>query len=335
MDGFVRLDNAWNSLKNGGWKIEPKPIVFNKENEKLQSTLNYDVIVSGGTLGIFYALTLQQLGYNVCVIERNKIAGRKQEWNISRKELNTLIRLGVLTVEDSEAILGIEFNPVRVGFKSDTSVTSSDEFQLYVTDILNLGVKPDVLIELVKRKFESKGGVVMENAVIERFNTYSDGVEVVCTGDGSDRVTVSTRLVLDAMGNGSPIAKQIRGTSQPDGICIVVGSCAAGFDARNNTYSDVIYTDTPLTKKKESQLQYFWEAFPAGTGPTERTTYLFTYMDASAERPSMAEIMDDYWELLPRYQGVDVAQLQFRRILYGMFPTYRLQTACTHHQYLY
>ena len=324
MEGFVRLDSSWNSLKNGGWKIQPKSIVFDKEQEKLNSPLNYDVIVSGGTLGIFYALALQQLGYKVCVIERNYVAGRKQEWNISRKELNTLIRLGILTKDDSEAILGIEFNPVRVGFKSDTSATSSDEFQLYVTDILNLGVKPDVLIDLVKRKFESKGGVVIENAAIERFNTYSNGLEVEYTNKASDKVAVTARLVLDAMGNGSPIAKQIRGTAQPDGICIVVGSCAAGFDARNNTYSDVIYTDTPLTKKKDSQLQYFWEAFPAGTGPTERTTYLFTYMDASAERPSMAEIMDDYWELLPRYQGVDVGQLQFRRILYGMFPTYRL-----------
>jgi hypothetical protein len=28
--------------------------------------------------------------------------------------------------------------------------------------------------------------------------------------------------------------------------------------------------------------------------------------------------MDDYWELLPRYQGVEVDDLKFLRILYGM-----------------
>ena len=72
-----------------------------------------------------------------------------------------------------------------------------------------------------------------------------------------------------------------------------------------------------------SHLQYFWEAFPAGSGPLDRTTYLFTYMDAKPERPSIAEIMDDYWELLPRYQGKTVDDLEFLRILYGMFPTYR------------
>ena len=65
------------------------------------------------------------------------------------------------------------------------------------------------------------------------------------------------------------------------------------------------------------------EAFPAGSGPSDRTTYLFTYMDAKPERPSIMEIMNDYWELLPRYQGVDVDKLQYKRILYGCFPTYR------------
>lgn len=29
-------------------------------------------------------------------------------------------------------------------------------------------------------------------------------------------------------------------------------------------------------------LQFFWEAFPASTGPSDRTTYLFTYLDAQA-----------------------------------------------------
>jgi hypothetical protein len=48
--------------------------------------------------------------------------------------------------------------------------------------------------------------------------------------------------MLDAMGNGSPISKQIRGPVEPDGVCIVVGSCASGYNAANNTYSDVIYT---------------------------------------------------------------------------------------------
>ena len=34
-------------------------------------------------------------------------------------------------------------------------------------------------------------------------------------------------------------------------------------------------------------------------------------------------MFDAYWAMLPRYQGVDLDQLQFQRFLYGVFPTYR------------
>ncbi len=43
---------------------------------------------------------------------------------------------------------------------------------------------------------------------------------------------------------------------------------------------DVIYTNEDLNAVG----QYFWEAFPAGSGPSDRTTYLFTYIDADPRR---------------------------------------------------
>jgi lycopene cyclase CruP len=52
-------------------------------------------------------------------------------------------------------------------------------------------------------------------------------------------------------------------------------------------------------------------------------------LDAKPERPSIGEIFDDYWELLPRYQGVDVENLELLRILYGYFPTYRQSPLAT------
>ena len=47
-------------------------------------------------------------------------------------------------------------------------------------------------------------------------------------------------------------------------------------------------------------LQYFWEAFPAGSGPTDRTTYMFTYLDSAPHRPSLHQVMEDYWKLMPK-----------------------------------
>ena len=48
--------------------------------------------------------------------------------------------------------------------------------------------------------------------------------------------------------------------------------------------------------------QLFWEAFPSATGPADRTTYMFTYMDAEPWRPSLHALFEEYWELMPEYQ---------------------------------
>lgn len=49
-------------------------------------------------------------------------------------------------------------------------------------------------------------------------------------------------------------------------------------------------------------LQCFWEAFPSGSGATDRTTYMFTYVDAQPTRPSLLTMMEEYWKLMPKYQ---------------------------------
>ena len=45
--------------------------------------------------------------------------------------------------EELNSIIGIEFNPNRVGFHTDTSANAAanDGFDLYTTGVLNVGVK--------------------------------------------------------------------------------------------------------------------------------------------------------------------------------------------------
>lgn len=335
---LLGLNRAWEQLKDEGWKKPIPPIVFPYEEDLWEdsssTSLDYDVVVVGGTLGVFYAYTLQSKGYRVAIIERGQVKGRSQEWNISKKELQTLVRLNILSESEVKEITSIEFNPVRVGFHTDTSSyhhspdsptpIKGNGFEMNVTDILNLGIKPDRLIEMVKNKFLAREGKIFENTQLQNISLYDNLALINYASASKTYCTIKTRLVVDAMGNGSPIVRQIRGNVEPDGICIVVGSCARGFEASNNTYSDVIYTNNPITTKdRDSKLQYFWEAFPAGSGETDRTTYLFTYLDAKRQRPSILSIFEDYWTLLPRYQGKSVDDLQFLRVLFGFFPTYR------------
>ncbi|EFJ53125.1 hypothetical protein VOLCADRAFT_54927, partial [Volvox carteri f. nagariensis] len=267
----------------------------------------FDVVVCGGTLGIFAAAALALRGLRVAVLERGPLRGRAQEWNISRKELLELESVGVATREELEACVAIEVRKL-------CSISGLSE--VWTRDILNLGVSPNALVGLMRRKLEEQGGVVLERTALEGVAARRDDDD-----DGSPAAaTVTARLVVDCMGHFSPIVRQVRRGAKPDGVCLVVGTMGSGFT--NNTTADVILTSTPL-QPEDAKAQYFWEAFPAASGPTDRTTYMFTYLTADDYRPPLAAMMEDYWRLMPQYQGVRLEDITFKRVLFGMFPTFK------------
>ena len=79
---------------------------------------------------------------------------------------------------------------------------------------------------------------------------------------------------------------------------------AEGTDSDDTAAGDVIYTNDPIQPASSvmPDLQCFWEAFPSGSGATDRTTYMFTYVDAQPTRPSLLAMMEEYWKLMPKYQ---------------------------------
>mmetsp|Transcript_24323 Transcript_24323/g.35111 ORF Transcript_24323/g.35111 Transcript_24323/m.35111 type:complete len:325 (-) Transcript_24323:2021-2995(-) len=123
------------------------------------------------------------------------------------------------------------------------------------------------------------------------------------------------------MGNFSPIVQQQRAGEIPEGVCLVVGSCARA-DWPSNDEGDLLYSFTPI----EGNLQYFWEAFPSNSkgGPSDlRTTYMFSYLDTNMQRPSLAEFYDAYLNWLPEYQGKRIDEIEPIRALFAAFPTYK------------
>ncbi|KAL7498999.1 hypothetical protein ACHAWT_010048 [Skeletonema menzelii] len=366
-DAFLRAEENWSRLKaskafeydktvltavqNG---VPPPPQFVTDDGgsgnprcwEKLRkqaadsTPLDYDVTICGGTLGIFIAMALQLKGHNVAVLEAGKLRGREQEWNISMKELLELVELGVLTEEDIDMAVKTEFPGCRAGFKN-SEVTPLDGgyfdngvgYECFTPNVLNLGISPSVLIENVSERFKAAGGVIFEGTPLKGIVVSESLGAALDVGEEKDPIT--SRLVLDCMGNASPISRQQRYGKQPDGICAVVGSCAGGFDAETNLLGDIIYTNSEIQDKgPNGQLQYFWEAFPVGIGRNGmspgtsdvKTTYMFTYMDSSEGRPSLSTLMDDYWKQLPIYQPsiTDVEKdLDVKRVLFAYFPTYK------------
>ncbi|KAF5842874.1 hypothetical protein DUNSADRAFT_4333 [Dunaliella salina] len=50
---------------------------------------------------------------------------------------------------------------------------------------------------------------------------------------------------------------------------------------------------------------------------------MFSYLDAEPYRPSMLDIFEEYWPRMAEYQGVKLEDINFKRALFGFFPTYR------------
>lgn len=141
---FLRADENWSRLKEfHGFAYDTKLLQFEQQGQGPssqfvstdgafgnpacwttlrksigQTHLDYDVVVCGGTLGIFYGMYLKLQGQRVCVVEGGTLRGREQEWNISRDELDELVDLGVLTPDDVEAVITTEFPACRSGFKN-------------------------------------------------------------------------------------------------------------------------------------------------------------------------------------------------------------------------
>lgn len=297
LDNLRKADLFWSALRSGA--IDYAEVI--SESKEPIDSIDYDLVICGGTLGILLGAALQKLGIKVALIERRLLRGRKQEWNISRQELEVFLELELLTEAELNEAIANQYNPGRIGFFGGDDI--------WVQDVLNIGVDPAYLLEILKQKFLNAGGTLLENTAFESASISCDGVVVKTNKDN-----LKTRLLIDAMGHFSPIVKQIRKGVKPDSICIVVGSCAGGYE--QNKTGDLIYSFTPII----NQCQYFWEAFPARDG---RTTYMFSYLDAHPERPSLEYFMEEYLRLLPEYQNSDLKQLDFKRFLFGFFPAYR------------
>ncbi len=64
--------------------------------------------------------------------------------------LQVFVDHGLLTAEELEEVLVSEFNPVRMGFRGISEITTRD--------VLNCGVSPERLLDIVKQRFLDAGG---------------------------------------------------------------------------------------------------------------------------------------------------------------------------------
>ena len=99
-----RVDKMWQNLRQG--QIPQREMVVS--SDEFFKTIDFDLAIAGGTLGIILAAALQQRGFKVAVIERGELKGRAQEWNISRAELMVLVEMELLSAAELEIAIVTE-----------------------------------------------------------------------------------------------------------------------------------------------------------------------------------------------------------------------------------
>ncbi|HEY9642484.1 MAG TPA: FAD-binding oxidoreductase, partial [Coleofasciculaceae cyanobacterium] len=109
LDRLHRADALWQAYRENTVAL---PEVVQASPEPLEAVA-WDVVICGGTLGILMGAALAQRGWRVAVLERGPLRGRDQEWNISRRELQALVGLGLLTAAELEQAIATEYNPAR------------------------------------------------------------------------------------------------------------------------------------------------------------------------------------------------------------------------------
>lgn len=192
LGGLRRSDRTLASLRENNASI---PIIV-KESQQSLGAVDWDVVICGGTLGILIGCALVLKGLRVALIERSILRGREQEWNISRKELEVFLELNLLTERELKQAIATVYNPARVSFQGGTEV--------WVENVLNIGVDPVYLLNTLKERFLAAGGKLFENTPFTEAVVHPDGVMV----DAGSKF--KTRLLIDAMGHLSPITQQAR-----------------------------------------------------------------------------------------------------------------------------
>ncbi|KAK1378874.1 hypothetical protein POM88_025618 [Heracleum sosnowskyi] len=97
-----------------------------------------------------------------------------------------LVEVGILEEEDIEHATSATFNPNRCGFEG--------KGEIWVENILNLGVSPSKLIEIMKTRFNSCDGVILEGLGVSSIRVYDDAA-IFITGTESSFFTVMVHLL--------------------------------------------------------------------------------------------------------------------------------------------
>lgn len=305
----------------------PKQVIFRSGDRRssIPEDEQFDLIYVGGALGVIHAAVMANLGYKVLLIERLPFGRMNREWNISRREFQSLIDLGLFTEAEFEALIAREYQDGFNKFFDANNPKVAKAPILHTPTVLNVALNSEALLKRCGEKLLAAGGIIWDETEFERADVSDTAVTIHAhhRSTGETRLAQG-RLLVDAMGTASPIAWQLNNGRAFDSVCPTVGACiSSGFEPAvwDSTYGDVLFSHGDISRGR----QLIWELFPAQGD--ELTIYLFHYHEVNPENPgSLLTMYEDFFHILPEYRRCNLDKLTWRKPTFGYIPGYFSQS---------
>jgi lycopene cyclase CruA len=227
------------------------------------------------------------------VLDRARAGVAHREWNASAAELRPLVRGGILTERELDALVVARY---RTGLCRFAGGASHE-----VQGVLDHAVDAGGLLSHVRSLAESRGVTFLDGHSVVSHASGPRAVTVRARRDGAT-VDLVARVLVDARGASSPFASG-------DLVCPTVGGVMAGLEM-DPSVGEILVTVDSI----EAGRQHVWEGFPGRPGET--AVYLFYYARA-VEPVSLVELYSRFWDTLPTYKRGDARLL---RPTFGFIP---------------
>ncbi len=294
----------------------PKQVIFEElKSNHTKQDLEYDIVYLGGALGAIHAAMMAKLGYRVCLVERIPFGRMNREWNISRAEFQNLIDFGLFTKAEFETMITAEYVDGFNKFFDSNNPPHLKSKVLHTPTVLNIAIDTNRLLEICSKKLHEYGAVICDRTEFEKVTIGEQSAVVFAKNlETGAPVTITTKLVIDAMGSASAIAQQINAGQAFDSVCPTVGAVLEGIDEAvwDSKYGDVLFSHGDISRGR----QLIWELFPAEE--KELTVYLFHYHQVHPENAgSLLEMYEDFFAILPEYRRCDMDKLVWKKATFG------------------
>ena len=286
------------SAEAHGWRL-PRAAAIAFDLPAVEST-DFDVIVAGGGVaGLLLAAQLGRAGLRSALFEQRQVAVAQREWNISRPELQALVRSGLFNDQQVDALVVARYAHGICRWHGGGSYP--------VQGALDCAIDAAGLLDALRERCLAAGVELHERQAVvgERYGDSAVAIEVAdaprsrsarrSTARGSTR-EVTARVLVDARGAGSPHCAG-------DLICPTVGGVFSGFelgdapDQVDPTVGEVLATIDDV----DGGRQHVWELFPGRPG--EATVYLFYYALRDDPQPvSLVELYGRFFSQLDHYK---------------------------------